>query len=184
MVQPSDRRHSRLPRWLAHLAGLFRVRSHLYCAAGRSTNACAIVDEELSHAQAACGGITSGPTYVPGLYRTASPIGVGAGFTITLDAQNNPDAVFIFETGAAITTGTNSTVVLANGAQAKNIWRVAGSAATLGVSSIFKGTVIANGAAVQVLGGTASAPTLVEGRLLSHGAAAGVDAFATVTVPH
>ena len=61
MVQPSDRRHSRLPRWLAHLAGLFRVRSHLYCAAGRSTNACAIVDEELSHAQAACGGVTSGP---------------------------------------------------------------------------------------------------------------------------
>ena len=153
-------------------------------AAGRSTNACAIVDGELSHAQAACGGVTNGPTYVPGLYRTASPIGVGAGFTITLDAQNNPDAVFIFQTGAAITTGTNSTVVLANGAQAKNVWWVAGSAATLGVSSIFKGTVLANGAAVQVLGGTASAPTLVEGRLLSHAAAAGVDAFATITAPH
>ena len=142
------------------------------------------MDGELSHAQAACGGITSGPTYVPGLYRTVSPIAVGAGFTITLDAQNNPDAVFIFETGAALTTGTNSTVVLANGAQAENVWWVAGNAATLGVSSTFKGNVIANRAAVQVLGGTASAPTLVEGRLLSHGAAAGVDAFATVTVPH
>ena len=153
-------------------------------AAGRSTNACAIVDGELSHAQSACGGVTNGPAYVPGLYRTASPIGVGAGFTITLDAQNNPDAVFIFQTDAAITTGTNSTVVLANGAQAKNVWWVAGSAATLGVSSIFKGTVLANGAAVQVLGGTASAPTLVEGRLLSHAAAAGVDAFATITAPH
>ena len=153
-------------------------------AAGRSTNACAIVDGELSHAQAACGGVTNGPVYVPGLYRSASPIGVGVGFTITLDAQNNPDAVFIFQTDAAITTGTNSTVVLANGAQAKNVWWVAGSAATLGVSSIFKGTVLANGAAIQVLGGTASAPTLVEGRLLSHAAATGVDAFATITVPH
>lgn len=153
-------------------------------AAGRSTNACAIVDGELSHAQASCGGVTNGPTYVPGLYRSASPIGVGAGFTITLDAQNNPDAVFIFQTDAALTTGSNSTVVLANGAQAKNVWWIAGSAATLGVSSVFKGTVIANGAAVQVLGGTASVPTLVEGRLLSHAAAVGVDAFATITVPH
>ena len=155
-------------------------------AAGRSTNACAIVDGELSHAQAACGGVTNGPTYAPGLYRTASPIGVGAGFTITLDAQNNPDAVFIFETGAALTTGTNSTVVLANGAQAKNVWWVAGSAATLGVSSTFKGNVIANGAAITVLNGTGGAggvPTLVEGRLFSSSAAVEVDQFATVTVP-
>jgi len=155
-------------------------------AAGRSTNACAIVDGELSHAQAACGGVTNGPTYVPGLYRSASPIGIGAGFTITLDAQNNPDAVFIFQTDAALTTGTNSTVVLANGAQAKNVWWIAGSAATLGVSSVFKGNVIANGAAITVLNGTGGAsgvPTLVEGRLFSSSAAVEVDQYATVTVP-
>jgi hypothetical protein len=127
-------------------------------------------------------GVTNGPTYVPGLYRTADPIGVGVGFTITLDAGGNADAVFIFQTNAAITTGTNSEVLLANGAQAKNVWWMAGSAATLGVSSIFNGTVITNGAAIQVLNGTALEPTLVEGRLLS-AAAVGVDAFATVTVP-
>lgn len=152
-------------------------------AANRATNACAIVDGELSHAQAACAGVTNGPTYVPGLYRTASPIGIGATFTITLDAKGNPNAVFIFQTDSAITTGTNSIVLLANGAQAKNVWWMAGTAATLGVSSHFKGTIIANGAAVQVLGGTALDPTLVEGRLFSSSAAAGVDAFATVTVP-
>lgn len=152
-------------------------------AANRSTNACPIVDGELSHAQASCAGVTSGPTYVPGLYRTASPIGVGATFTITLDARGNPDAVFIFQTDTAITTGTNSRVVLAGGAQAKNVWWLAGSAATLGVSSTFKGSVIANGAAVQVLGGTALEPTSVEGRLFSSGASVGVDTFATVTVP-
>jgi hypothetical protein len=152
-------------------------------AANRASNACAIVDGELSHAQAACAGVTNGPTYVPGLYRTASPIGVGATFTITLDARNNPSAVFIFQTDSAITTGTNSKVLLVNGAQAKNVWWMAGAAATLGVSSHFKGTVIANGAAVQVLGGTALDPTLVEGRLFSSSAGAGVDAFATVTVP-
>jgi hypothetical protein len=107
-------------------------------------------------------------------------------FTITLDAQNNPDAVFIFETGAAITTGSNSKVVLANGAKAKNVWWVAGSAATLGVSSTFKGNVIANGAAITVLNGTGGAggvPTLVEGRLFSSSAAIDVGQFATVTIP-
>jgi len=63
------------------------------------------------------------------------------------------------------------------------VWWIAGSAATLGVSSTFKGTVLANSAAVTVLGGTALQPTLVEGRLFSSGAAAEVDTFATVTVP-
>ncbi|MDP3701121.1 MAG: ice-binding family protein [Hylemonella sp.] len=152
-------------------------------AANRSTNACTIVDGELANAQAACAGVTNGPIYAPGLYRTASPIGVGATFTITLDAGGNPDAVFIFQTNSAITTGTDSRVVLAGGAQAKNVWWMAGSAATLGERSIFKGTVIANGAAVQVLVGTALAPTLVEGRLFSSSAGVGLDSFARVTVP-
>jgi len=152
-------------------------------AANRTTNACTIVDGELSNAQAACAGVTNGPVYAPGLYRTANPIGVGSTFTITLDAGGNPDAVFIFQTDSAITTGTGSTVALTGGAQAKNVWWMAGSAATLGVSSIFKGTVIANGAAVQVLGGTALDPTVVEGRLFSSAAGAVLDTFSTVTVP-
>lgn len=152
-------------------------------AANRSTNACTIVDGELSNAQAACAGVTNGPIYVPGLYRTANPIGVGDTFSITLDAGGNPNAVFIFQTDAAITTGTNSSVLLTGGAQAKNVWWMAGSAATLGVSSSFKGTVIANGAAVQVLGGTALAPTTVEGRLFSSAAAVGLATHASVTVP-
>lgn len=153
-------------------------------AANRALNACTIVDGELSSAQASCGGVVNGPTYAPGLYRTANPIGVGGTFTITLDAKGNPDAVFIFQTDAAITTGTNSRVVLAGGAQAKNVWWMAGSAATLGVSSHFKGTVIANGAGVQVLGGTNLEPTLVEGRLFSRAAGVGLDTFARVTVPN
>jgi hypothetical protein len=152
-------------------------------AANRATNACPITGD-LSAAQANCVGYTPstpGPTYGPGLYRTATTITLSG--NMTLDAHNNPDAVFIFQTNSAITTGSNSTVTLANLAQAKNVWWMAGSAATVGVSSHFKGTVIANGAAVTVLGGTALAPTLVEGRLFSHSAGAVVDTYATVTVP-
>jgi len=102
---------------------------------------------------------------------------------ITLDAGGNADAVFIFQTDLALTTATNSRVLLAGNAQARNVWWMAGSAATLGVSSQFKGTVIANGEAVRVLNGTASNLTVVEGRLFSHAAAANLEAFATVTVP-
>jgi hypothetical protein len=144
--------------------------------------------EQLQPPSAACVGLIvpgAGPTntFKPGLYTAGVAIGIGVGGTITLDAAGNADAVFIFQTDSALTTGTNSRVVLANGALARNVWWIVGSAATLGVSSTFKGTVLANSAAVVVLNGTALLPTLVEGRLFSSGAAAEVDSFATVTVP-
>lgn len=149
----------------------------------RTNNACP-VSGDLSNAQANCTGYTAstpGPKYGPGLYRTATDITLSG--TMTLDAGGNADAVFIFQTNAALTTGSNSIVLLAGNAQAKNVWWIIGSAATLGVSSHFKGTVIANGAAVSVLGGTALDQTLVEGRLFSHAAGASLNSYATVTVP-
>lgn len=149
----------------------------------RTLNACP-VSGDLSNAQANCTGYTPstpGPVYGPGLYRTATDITLSG--TMTLDAGGNADAVFIFQTDTALTTGSNSIVLLAGNAQAKNVWWIVGSAATLGVSSHFKGTVIANGAAVSVLGGTSLEPTLVEGRLFSHAAGASVNAYAIVTVP-
>ena len=152
-------------------------------AATRTLNACPITGD-LSAAQAACVGYTPstpGPIYGPGLYRTTAAMTLSG--DITLDAGGNADAVFIFQTDLALTTATNSRVLLAGNAQARNVWWMAGSAATLGVSSQFKGTVIANGAAVSVLGGTALNPTAVEGRLFSHAAAADLAAFSTVTVP-
>lgn len=155
-------------------------------ASVRDNNACPVAGE-LSGAQAACAGYspaTPGPIYGPGLYRSAVPIGVGDGLNITLDAGGDPDAVFIFQTNTALTTGTGSVVNLAGLAQAKNVYWVVGSAATLGVSSTFKGTVLADGAAVTVLNGVSPAPlTQVDGRLFSHSAAAQVNSFATVTVP-
>lgn len=154
-------------------------------ASTRSTNACTLADaSELANAQGACVGVspgTPGPTYGPGLYRTADPIGFSG--TITLDAGGNSNAVFIFQTDAAITTQSNSTVLLANGAQAKNVWWMAGSAATLGLSSNFEGTVIATAGVTAGVGSTIGAPTQVNGRMFSRTAAATVGSFTTVTVP-
>jgi len=162
-------------------------------AATRATGLCTLANNtEIAGPQGACAGYAAPPgsigpdthhTYLPGLYWSASTIDLGVGQTITLDAQNDADAVFIFQAGSAITTGTDSIILLANGAKANNVWWMAGTATTLGVSSQFKGTVLANGAAVSVLNGTALSPTLVEGRLFSRGAAATVDTFATITVP-
>jgi len=63
--------------------------------------------------------------------------------TLTLDAQGNANAQFIFQIASALTTATSSSVVLINGANAANvIWQI-GSSATLGTSSIFAGDILA-----------------------------------------
>jgi hypothetical protein len=84
----------------------------------------------------------SGLTFMPGLYKNATAVTLNSG-TVTLDAQGNANAVFIFQIGSTLTTIGGTQVVLANGAQAKNVFWQIGSAATLGTNSIFKGTVIA-----------------------------------------
>ena len=148
----------------------------------RSTGACALSSpSDLHAAQSVCNGFTPGPIYRPGLYRATASIGFTG--TITLDAQGDASAVFIFQTDVALVTGSNSVVALTGGAKAKNVFWIVGSAGELGVSSTFKGTVIANSAAVTVLNGVSQSPlTDVEGRLFA-GAAVTVNQFATITVP-
>lgn len=150
--------------------------------AARAKNACPI-SAALEAAQAACSGTTPGPSYPPGLYNTASGLDLGVDGVITLDAKGNSNAVWIFQAGTSLTTGAGSQVVLAGGARADNVFWAIGTAATLGVSSIFKGNVVANTAAITASGGTVALPSTIEGRLLSGGAAITVNAFTTVNVP-
>jgi hypothetical protein len=162
-------------------------------ASTRSTSRCTLAaPTDLAAPQGACTGYTDPPgsigpttfnTYLPGLYWSAGVVQIGVGKTIVLDAQGDASAVFIFQASSAITTGDTSVVMLVNNAQAKNVFWVANSAATLGVSSIFKGTAIANTGAITVNNGTSGSPTLVAGRLFSHGAAASMGHDATITVP-
>ncbi|MGC9158883.1 MAG: ice-binding family protein [Terracidiphilus sp.] len=82
-----------------------------------------------------------GRTLTAGVYKSSSSLAVSG--DVTLDAQGNPDAVFIFQIGSTLTTGSGSHVILANGATACNvIWQV-GSSATLGTNSVFKGNILA-----------------------------------------
>jgi ice-binding like protein/stigma-specific protein Stig1 len=63
--------------------------------------------------------------------------------TLTLDAENDPDAVFIFQIGSALTTASNSSVVIVQGAgECRVFWQI-GSSATLGTDTAFTGNILA-----------------------------------------
>jgi type VI secretion system secreted protein VgrG len=82
-----------------------------------------------------------GQTLKPGVYNSASSLGLTG--TLTLDAENDPDAVFIFQAGSTLTTASSSVVAMINGAQACNVFWQVGSSATFGTASDFVGHVFA-----------------------------------------
>jgi Ice-binding-like/Bacterial Ig-like domain len=87
-------------------------------------------------------GDMSALTFTPGVWTNASSVILSAG-NVTLDAQGDANAVFIFQIGSTLTTIGSTQVVLAGGAQAKNIFWQVGSSATLGTNSIFYGVIMA-----------------------------------------
>ena len=84
----------------------------------------------------------AGLTFFPGLYKNATTVQLSTG-AVTLNAQGNPNAVFIFQVGTTLTTLGSTQIILAGGAQAKNVFWQVGSSATLGTSSAFQGTIMA-----------------------------------------
>jgi hypothetical protein len=82
-----------------------------------------------------------GLTLVPGVYTASSTLGLTG--TLTLDAQNNPDAIWVFQVGSGLTTASASNVSLINGASPCNVFWQIGSSATLGTDSDFVGTLMA-----------------------------------------
>ncbi|WP_433551932.1 ice-binding family protein [Micromonospora zamorensis] len=84
----------------------------------------------------------AGTTRTTGVYAST-----GGTFTIsgdlTLDAEGDPNAVFIFKATSTLITGASSTVNLVNGAQSCNVFWQVGSSATLGANSTFRGNILA-----------------------------------------
>jgi hypothetical protein len=120
-------------------------------------------------------GDMSGLTFAPGVYKTASTVMLTAG-NVTLDAQGNANAVFIFQVGSTLTTLGSTQVVLAGSAQAKNIFWQVGSSATLGTNSSFQGTIMA----LQSI--TLDTGASLTGRALARNGAVTLDS-STVTAP-
>ena len=88
-------------------------------------------------------GNLGGLTLPPGLYKSTSSLSISSG-DLTLDAQGDANAVFIFQMASTLTTTSGRKVVLSGSAKASNVFWQVGSSATLGTTSVFKGTIMAN----------------------------------------
>ncbi|MFP3988295.1 ice-binding family protein [Streptomyces sp. E11-3] len=108
-----------------------------------------------------------GRTLAPGVYN--APVSAAITGTLTLDADNDPDAVWVFQVGSTLTTASASDVSLINGASPCNVFWQIGSSATLGTGSTFVGTIMAL-ASVSVTTGTN-----IEGRALARNGAVTLD---------
>jgi hypothetical protein len=108
-----------------------------------------------------------GLTLTPGVYRFNTEATNGG--ILTFDAQGDPNARFVIQIGTTLITTGASSVLLINQADARNVYFLVGSAATLGSGSSFIGNIMA-GTSVTCVGGTT-----VTGRLLAVTAAVTLD---------
>lgn len=116
---------------------------------GDATSIAAKADLATAYATAAASGPSialandlGGRTLLPGVY--ANSTGLGITGTLTLDAQGDPNAVFIFQTPANLNTAAASQINIINGGQACNVFWQVGTTTALGASSNFKGTIMTN----------------------------------------
>ncbi len=99
----------------------------------------------------AVAGNIGGQTLAPGLYKSTSTLAISSG-DLTLDAQGDPNAVFIFQIGSSFTMTSGRQVILAGGAKASNIFWQVGSSATLGTTAVIHGNILAS-ASISLLVG-------------------------------
>jgi methionine-rich copper-binding protein CopC len=122
-----------------------------------------------------CGGGSAGElgnrTLAPGIYKSAPGSYAISQGDLTLDAKGDPNAFWVFQMATTLTVGTPQTprtVLLVNGAQAKNVFWQVGTAATInGIvgGGTMSGTIISQ-AGVSVSTAGVAAITTINGRLL------------------
>lgn len=115
-------------------------------------------------------------TLAPGVYTAAAGSFMVQGGHLTLDAQGDANAVWVFQMATTLTVGGPgagfpSSIIMTNGAQAKNVFWQVGTAATINAAGggTMVGTIISQaGAAISTAGNVAI--VTIEGRVLSLGA--------------
>ncbi|MDB6024568.1 MAG: hypothetical protein JWM68_791 [Verrucomicrobiales bacterium] len=121
-------------------------------------------------------GNLGGQTLAPGLYKSGTSLEITSG-DLTLDAQGDPTAVWIFQMASTLVTTVGRQVILIGGAKAENIFWQVGSSATIGGNSVFKGTIMADQSITMNTGAT------LTGRALARIGQVALDAN-TITVPN
>jgi hypothetical protein len=115
--------------------------------------------------------------FVPGIYQSLTSILITG--DLTLDAQGNPNAVFIFQSSSTVGAAANARILLVGGARASNVYWQAGSSATLGTGAAWQGNILASANITMVTGASSC------GRLLAGAFTAGAFVFDSnvVSVP-
>lgn len=113
-------------------------------------------------------------TLSPGLYKSTSGMAVSS--DMTLDAEHDGDAVWIFQMDTTFISAASTKIILINGAKSSNIFWQVGSAGTTGDYSTFEGTMMAYQAITLGTG------AIVHGRILALLAAATLHGNA-ITLP-
>jgi hypothetical protein len=119
-------------------------------------------------------GDLAGRTLTSGVYTSASSLGLSG--ALTLDAQGDPNAVFVFQAGSSLIVGSSSQVNLIGGAQACNVYWQVGSSATIGTGAAFVGNILALTSISMTTGAT------LQGRALARNGAVTLDTN-TITSP-
>jgi hypothetical protein len=118
-------------------------------------------------------------TIFPGIYMVAGAATMAG--NITLNAQNDPNAIFIFKIDTDFDISALSKIILTNGAEAWNVFWVtgcvSGGAISIGESSIVKGTFLSHGAAISM-----QTSCVLEGRLITTAGAVNMIA-STIEIP-
>jgi hypothetical protein len=108
-----------------------------------------------------------GLTLTPGIYcfNTSAQL-TGA---LILDAQGDPNAVFIFQIGSTLTTASNAAVTVTGGGSPYNVYWQVGSSATIGIGTAFSGHIVAATSITVTTGAS------VQGSLLARDGAVTLD---------
>jgi hypothetical protein len=126
---------------------------------------------------AAVSGNLGGLTLAPGVYKSTSSLEITSG-DLTLDAQGNPNAIFIFQMPTTFITTVGRKVILIGGATPCHIFWQVGSSATLGANSIIKGSILAYTSITLNTGAS------LEGRALAQHGAVALDANSITAIPN
>jgi Ice-binding-like len=91
-----------------------------------------------------------GMTLAPGIYGFATSAQLTG--TLTLDAQGDPNAFFVFQMGETLTTATGAMVNVVNGGSNVGVYWQVGTSATLGGGTQFAGNILADQSITLVTG--------------------------------
>lgn len=142
------------------------------------TDAYLFAEGASSPAPVTVAGDQGGKTLAPGIYKSTSTLLIQSG-DLTLDAQGDANAVWIFQIASDFTTvgGAGGNVILTGGAQAKNVYWQTGRSATIGDYTIFKGNVLA------LTSITMNAHATAQGRMLARNGAVVLTSTNIITKP-